>query len=280
MPTRFTIFLFGFASLFNLQSSLNAQENSPKDQPIFECDFDSEQWWRAWGLRQPPKRVAVVDSDDRLGFKPHLGRALRIRVDEGGHYGVSLEYRFAKQLGSEPEEIYFRYYLRLASDWSPKYGGKFPGIGGTYGRAGWGGRKVDGTDGWSARGLFGGLKGGKTPIGYYCYHADMPGKYGENWYWDRGGFPGLERNRWYCIEQYVKLNTPGMNDGVLRAWVDDQLVYEKADVRMRHVDELKIETVWINVYYGGSWTAPADYHLFIDDVAIGRTRIGTSTNFR
>ena len=29
-----------------------------------------------------------------------------------------------------------------------------PGISGTYGIAGWGGRKSDGTDGWSARGAF------------------------------------------------------------------------------------------------------------------------------
>lgn len=67
-----------------------------------------------------------------------------------GHYGLSLSYRFRRQLGYEPEEIYFRYCLRLTDDWNPRRGGKLPGISGTYGRAGWGGRPVDGTDGWSA----------------------------------------------------------------------------------------------------------------------------------
>ncbi|MCA9195762.1 MAG: hypothetical protein KDB03_28530 [Planctomycetales bacterium] len=96
-------------------------------------------------------------------------------------------------------------------------------------RAGWGGRKVDGTDGWSARGLFKGQKNGRTPIGFYCYHADMRGKYGDNWVWEDNGFTGLENNRWYSVEQHVRLNTPGKNDGVLRAWVDDKLVLNQAN---------------------------------------------------
>ena len=53
----------------------------------------------------------------------------------------------------EPEEIYFRYYLRLGNDWNPTTdGGKLPGISATYSRVGWGGRKADGMTGWSMRG--------------------------------------------------------------------------------------------------------------------------------
>lgn len=250
------------------------QQASTGSDRIFDCDFEADTWWHQWGLREPPKRTDIVVSDPDLGYEPLDGKALRVRVDEGGHYGLSLSYRFAEQLGHEPEAVYFRYYLRFASDWRPERGGKLPGIGGTYGRAGWGGRKVDGTDGWSARGLFGGQVDGRTPVGFYCYHADMPGKYGDHWFWNRDEFEGLENNRWYCIEQFVKLNSPGENDGVLRAWVDDRLVFEKADIRMRDVPRLKIENVWINVYYGGTWEAIDDHHLYIDQVAISRSRIG------
>jgi len=219
----------------------------------------------AWVLR--PQQL-----DDL--FEPHRGRALRIAVDQGGHYGLSLSFRFQRQLGHEPEEIYFRFYIRLADDWDPERGGKFPGIGGTYGRAGWGGRRVNGTDGWSARGLFKGQQSGTTPIGFYCYHADMKGTYGDNFVWDDNGFQGLENNRWYCIEQFAKMNTPGKNDGVLRAWVDGKPVFERQDIRMRDVSTLKIETIWLNVYYGGTWTAVTPHHLYIDDVEISRQRIG------
>lgn len=266
--------LFGYQAIGFSQDVRNTALEPPGDM-LFEADFESDDWWRRWGLRQIPDRVATVDSDPERQFETHRGKALRIRVDKGGHNGLSMAYRFKDQIGSEPEEIFFRYYLRFAPDWKPERGGKLPGIAGTYGRAGWGGRKVDGTDGWSARGLFDGQSNGKTPIGFYCYHADMPGKYGSHWTWDREGFTGLENNRWYCIEQHVKLNSPGKNDGVLRGWVDGTLVFEKADVRMRDVDSLKIENVWINVYHGGTWTAKENHHLYIDDVAISRSRIGT-----
>lgn len=52
------------------------------------------------------------------------------------------------------------------------------------------------------------------------------------------------------------MNTPGKNDGVLRGWIDGTLAFEKTDVRMRDVPDLKIETIWMNVYYGGTEPAP------------------------
>ena len=241
---------------------------------IFSCDFESDAWWEEWGAESRDRHATTVEQDAILQFVPHRGRALRISVDQGGHYGLSLAYQFKKRMGHEPEEIYFRYYLRLADDWDPRNGGKLPGIGGTYGRAGWGGRKVDGTDGWSARGLFLGQQAARTQIGFYCYHADMKGTYGDNWLWKDNGFPGLENNRWYCIEQHARMNTAGANDGVLRAWVDGVNVFDKSDVRMRDVDSLKIEMIWLNLYHGGKWTAETPDHLYIDDVVISRMPIG------
>ncbi len=240
----------------------------------FTCGFESDTWYEAWGLRRQPERADTVAADPARKFEPLRGKALRIKVDRGGHYGMSLQFHFRKRTGSEPEEVYFRYYLRFADDWDPARGGKLPGIAGTYGRAGWGGRRVNGRNGWSARGLFRGQEGGKTPIGFYCYHADMKGRYGSEWLWDRAGLGHLENNRWYCIEQYAKMNRPGKNDGILRGWVDGRLAFAKSDVRMRDVASLKIETVWLNVYLGGSWTARSEHHLYIDNVVIARKHIG------
>ena len=116
--------------------------------------------------------------------------------------------------------------------------------------------------------------GGLHPIGTYCYHADMKGSYGNVWGWqdDYRGF--LESNRWYSIEQHLKLNTPGKKDGILRAWVDGRLAFEKTDIRFRHVDKLKIEQIWMNVYHGGTKPSPYDQHLFIDNVVIAKKYIG------
>lgn len=249
-------------------------EGIAKDaQVICATRFESDAWRSAWsGGRRDT--VSVVSVDGERLFQPWRGKALRIKVPAGRHYGASLQYEFKQRLGYEPEEVYFRYYLRFASDWNPEQGGKLPGIGGMYGRGGWGGRPSDGRNGWSARGQFNGCQGGKTPIGFYCYHADMKGQYGASWIWKDEGLGYLENSRWYCIEQYVKLNTPGANDGILRGWVDGRLAFEKTDVRMRDIAELKIECIWINIYHGGKWSAPSDDHLFIDNVVIARHYIG------
>jgi hypothetical protein len=250
------------------------QSSSDSKDAIFSCGFESENWFKQFGMRSSPERVEIISSDSARKFEPLAGKALRIKVDRGGHYGTSIMYRFKAQIGDEPEEIYFRYYLRFADDWNPAGGGKLPGISGTYDRAGWGGRPSNGRNGWSARGLFERQTDGKTPVGYYCYHADMKGRYGSNWIWDIEKRGYLENNRWYCIEQYAKMNTPGKNDGILRGWVDGRPAFEKTDVRMRDVDTLRIEAVWLNLYLGGSWVAKSDHHLYIDNVVIARDYIG------
>ena len=200
---------------------------------------------------------------------------------------MNMTWQFRKQTGSEPEEVYFRYYLRFGDDWQQTVqGGKMPGISGTYGRAGWGGRKVNGKDGWSARGQFfltlpaGNPLAGKQPLGWYCYHADMQGNYGSGWAWSDGYRGFLDNNRWYCVEQYLKLNTPGesgsqgQRDGILRAWIDGRPAFEKTDIRFRDVDGLKIEQIWMNVYHGGTIPSPRDQHLYVDNVVIARKYIG------
>ena len=115
---------------------------------------------------------------------------------------------------------------------------------------------------------------GTTPVGFYCYHADMKGRYGTNWVWQKNYRGYLEKNRWYAMEQYCRLNIPGENDGILRAWVDGNLAFEKKDIRFRMVDDLKIEQIWMNVYHGGTTPSPYDQHVFVDNVVIAKNYIG------
>ena len=249
---------------------------------IFATGFEEQDWYRDWGLSSAPSTADTVAQDPDLKFEPLKGKALCVRIPKGGNTGLNLSYRFLKRIGREPEEVYFRYYLRFADDWLPEefeeLSGKLPGISGTYNRAGWGGRKVNGYDGWSARGSFRALAGGKTAVGFYCYHADMKGRYGDVWVWDRDGLGYLSNNRWYCIEQHIRLNTPGQRDGLMQAWIDGKLAFEKSDVRFRDTKDLKIEAVWMNVYQGGTKPARADHHLYIDNVAIAWNYIGPEDN--
>jgi hypothetical protein len=135
-------------------------------------------------------------------------------------------------------------------------------------------------NGWSARGLFrrtipaGNPLEGTTPIGFYCCHADMPGDYGEHWVGQVGHRGFLHKNRWYCIEELVQLNTPAERNRVLRGWVDGFLAYEKTDIRFRSVDRRHIEQLWVNVCHGGTLPSPHDQHCYMDNVVVADQYIG------
>lgn len=254
----------------------DAVSDSGQAGVLLSCDFETKTWWRSWGMDEPPRNTTLVGSDQAFSG---AGNSLQVTVPRGQHMGTSFLYRFAEQLGREPEEIYLRYYLKFDEDWAQATsGGKLPGISGTYGRAGWGGRPVDGRDGWSARGLFRSRHGDdRTSIGFYCYHADMKGRYGSHYVFQ----PSLEHGRWYCVEMACRLNTPspddgqGQRDGVLRGWIDGELAFEKTDIRFRDVESLKIEAIWMNVYHGGARPVPADdIHLYLDNVVISERPVG------
>ena len=243
----------------------------------FFDSFESAAWVDGW--THVGGVLDVIGSDPALLFEQLQGNALRSTLLEGTNTAMNVGYHFLDETGAEPEEAYFRYYLRFADDWEQTVdGGKMPGFAGTYGVAGWGGRPSDGTNGWSTRGTYylseDNPLAGTTPLGNYVYHADMTGSYGNVWLWQEDYRGLLTDNRWYCIEQYVKMNTPTVNDGVLRAWVDGRLAYEKTDLRFRDVTTLKIEEVWMNVYHGGTAVSPYDQHLYVDNLVIASSYIG------
>ena len=237
---------------------------------LFE-DFELTDWQDHFTSIAYPENVEVVSSPVFQG-----AQGLVVRVSEGNHNGGSLSFDFVDAGLQEPEEIYFRYYVYLDASWEKEPDGeigKFPGFGGTYNVAGWGGRPSDGTNGWSAR-MMNWDNGTTGAVGFYTYHADMSGIYGTHMEWDGQ----IQREQWYCVEAYVRLNSisgsTGNNDGILRGWVDETPVFEKDDIRFRDVDSLKIEQVWGNIYVGGSWSASRDMALYFDNWVIARNPIG------
>jgi len=258
----------------------NDKDISRDPNVLFATDFEATNWAREWTNVSPASAVTVVE-DEEHHFEPLLGKALSVLMASGTQTALNTSYRFRAESQPEPEEVYFRYYLRLGSDWNQTVdGGKLPGICGRYGSGGWGGRPADGTNGWSTRGLFdrtippNNPLTGTTPIGLYAYHADMEEAYGDLWRWQIGCGGFLARNQWYSIEHYVKLNTPGQKNGIVRGWVDGRLAFEKTDIRFRDLDRLKIEEIWMDVYHGGTEPSPRDQHLYIDNVVVARAYIG------
>lgn len=240
------------------------------------ADFERPDWEAGWNLGNPnlPRNWLVVAEAPAFPVAFPTGRALEITLKQGTHYGADWGYDFAAGTGAEPEAAVLSYRLCFAPDFNAEavQGGKLPGFGGIYGETGAAGKRVDGSDSWSARGAYWKPDAkGDIPIGFYVYHADMPCDYGDTWYFSRA----LERGKWHDIKLAIRLNTPaskaggkGRNDGVLRGWVNGKRVFERRDIRFRDSDRLKIRNAWFHFYHGGAAPAAADYKLWIDDVVI------------
>lgn len=221
--------------------------------PSVRVPFDGEEYVRAFTSARVVDQNRVVEGPDGAT------RSLRVGIAEGDHYGTAMDYQFGEEAGSEPERLHSRYSLYVPPETEIRGSGKLPGPVGTYDTAGWGGRPSDGTNGWSARMGFEEPDGdGDVQLRSYVYHADMDGEYGANFDWDRGGNGALRAGRWYRVDNYVRLNTPGERDGVVRGWVDGDLALDVTDLRFRDVDRLKIQDFWFRVYYGGDDPSPTD----------------------
>lgn len=198
-----------------------------------------------------------------------LGRDVQhVQVPEGEHYGMAMEHRF-----SGVEEVYMSWKQYLPEHWSPEAGThiKFPGIG-NRDRHGWGGRRTDGTGGWSVRT---GLRsnpdqGDAVTVEFYVYHMDM-GTWGTIYQWDRDEKGAVVyRGEWTEMEIYVHVNTPGAYDGIIKGWINGDLRFEKSDLRFRDEghDQYDVREIIWHIYHGGSSTSPIDQHMRFRDLKI------------
>jgi hypothetical protein len=118
------------ASMASAQVATNRTEPGLADRSdvLLVCDFETDDWWTAWGSHQQPGNTELVEGDKAHGGK---GRSLQATTPRGEHTGTSFAYKFRERLGAELEEIYFRYYLKFDPDWKhATSGGKLPGISG------------------------------------------------------------------------------------------------------------------------------------------------------
>jgi hypothetical protein len=266
---------------------LNDEDLKYDKHVIYYENFNDEQWRDKWGVSYWGN-YRTTDTNEHENFIPLNKSALEITIEKGKHSGMSAHFplnTLSFNSDKKVQSAYFRYNLQFGSNWTASTGGKLPGFSGIYSNdsysAGWGGRRSDGTNGWSTRGTFSptlsneNTLAARTPIGSYIYHADMKLSYGDERVWNWNDISVLKNNTWYSVEQYVHMNTIGKKDGILKAWVNGILVYSQANIRFTDNPLIGIESVWLNIYYGGNATAPKDLTLFIDDLVIASKYIGS-----
>ncbi|MGH8913400.1 MAG: FG-GAP-like repeat-containing protein [Acidimicrobiia bacterium] len=262
-------------AVFSLTSALELGPTASSTPAVkgLELGFaDAFESLALWDGRVPSSRNRVELTNG--GFR---GSGLDVTIPKGSHYGADFKLDLSRVVGEEPEELFFRYYLRLDPGWAPRINGKLPGFSGVYAQSGKGGYQSTPSDpGWSARMEFFGTRDDdpRARLGYYVYHLGQEGRYGDGMSWNEAG--KLNPGEWYCIEGEVTLNRPGVPDGALRAWVDGTPVFDLAGIQFRRPDEpnIKIESFWFNVYYGGKPRAERSMGMVIDEVVVDGGRVG------
>jgi hypothetical protein len=194
-------------------------------------------------------------------------------------------------LGAEMEEAYVRYYLKFGADFRDTPvcdGGKLPGITSNTTYCGNSGRPADGYCGWSMRQEFkmncdaGNPIYPKVIVTIYAYHVDQKGLYGDI----LAGTP-VTLDEWHCIEERVKVNTPGEHDGIVQQWIDGKLVIDRHDFMMRKAldaahpayapadSALAIaQAPWGTHHWGGKNPPGKEVHSWIDNMVTATKRIG------
>jgi hypothetical protein len=241
----------------------------------WSTDFDQPDWLVAWKPKQSGRfgfdNLAIVEesgarfrrflraSYPKGSSSPHGNRPGGVKDGGGQFYGT---------LESGPvDHSFVRYYLRFEPGFDVVKGGKLPGFyGGTQVS---GGRIPDGTDGFSTRFMW--RAAGQGEVYAYLPSSTLFGTS-----LGRGNF-SFTAGVWQCLEEEVRLNTPGASDGVVRAWLDGKLVYQNEHLFFRSVGTLQIEGVFFSTFFGGadaSWAPTRDQHADFAHFATGPARIG------
>jgi hypothetical protein len=84
------------------------------------------------------------------------------------------------------------------------------------------------------------------------------------------------------MEQYVKLNSPGHNDGTLVVWMDGEEVLRLGDVNYRSVDNDagRIGGIFVSTFHGGNtpdWGPSRTSFARFDSFVAARERIGPAS---
>ncbi|PTN07311.1 hypothetical protein C8N47_11924 [Mangrovibacterium marinum] len=165
------------------------------------------------------------------------------------------------------DEYFLSYSVRFNDHFNFVKGGKLPGLAG--GTANTGGHVPSGYDGWSARMMF--WENGK--LSYYLYYPKQSGRWGERLYLttQSGDTLQLQSGKWHRITQHIRMNEPQQADGLLEAWVDEQLVFSANNILFRKAPELQIDQILFSVFMGGdnlSWTSDKDQYICFDNFAV------------
>jgi len=243
---------------------------NPDDYPDIEPPNDGGDGDRtydeyiSYDSRSYTEQYSDVDTWDRrsLASSPTVSeQALEVQFANGGDRGCDCRYVFDRETGSQPEEAWMQYWVRLEEGfqfdqtWSRPSGGGKMGIGWVNDDNGPANGGVDGGPDGKAFSMRPAIDEGRNSdavMKNYTYHANQDGQYGTGYRYDEHG--EINVGQWYRVDHYLQMNTPGRRDGTMRAWVDGDLALNVTDLELRGSDyDFGIGRAWHNCWFGGNW---------------------------
>lgn len=207
-------------------------------------------FWAA-GLSLVEKRGRIVSAAER-------GNVLRVKYPAGKFGSAESGVSFPWLLAGRYQELTLRYLVRFDDGFLFTTTGKLPGLCGANDDLGCyrytGGNPPNGDDGFSVRPVWLDSDG---LVGSYVYHAGQADEFGDIFVWhDAGGLPvRFVRGRWHALQLRVKLNDPGIPNGEVEAWLDDQPVSLVSHLVFRNDSDagrgIRIGEVYFNTFHGG-----------------------------
>ena len=108
----------------------------------------------------------------------------------------------------------------------------------------------------------------------YSYHPDADnGGCGEWYSQNQGGIKWQQPGRWTSYEIYLKANTVGQANGVIKMWIDGELRGQVTGLEFRLVDTLKINKISMYGATGGCDT-PFTQSVWDDNLVLAKEYIG------
>lgn len=286
-PDHVSRFLIGIFVTLGMSVGLRGQsiyENNfdhyEKDQIYTPDHLDLDWFFPGFEKGVEEGRVAIVTGPQ--AFR-HRGASLAVLYPEGGS-GTKLGGALWKlELPGSYKAVRLRYRVKFAEGFDFVRGGKLPGLAG--GIAPTGSDQADGTNGWTGRMMwrtdYDGLPGeepqNRANMVTYLKHTqsgfDQDGTQEDNLYWtdDIGDPIEIQAGVWYRITQWVKMNKIGRSNGRLKMFLNGTQVLDQRDLVFRTTDDLGIDVMYFNTFFGGSgplWAPSKDEVIYFDDFEI------------
>lgn len=220
----------------NVAYSYSMHNCSTDDPSIVYCnDFEDDplgvyswnnyvnDWGKHWGQGVLEGNITILeDSQGRAG------QFMRVRLQKGKRHGI----QWKANLDRQYNDLYYSYSVKFDDNFDLTKKLKMLGLEG--GAVQTVGGNSNGETGWLAVHHLWSETPGKAFS--YIYHNNQD-SWGSAYFWMKNGdscdfvpqknaYPWIKNGKWHHIEGRVKMNTPGKSDGVVQAWVDNNLVLD------------------------------------------------------